>query len=365
MSRQTQAIIHADALLQNFKTLAYTAKQSQPMAVIKADAYGHGAVNVARILQHVSSRFAVAIMEEAVALREAGITAPIVVLEGAHQAKECEMAWQYNCILVMHCTEQLQWMQKCEAHKRPHIWLKVDSGMHRLGFPLKHIAQIVEQHQVLITKETTLVTHFASADDPDNDFTQTQMSAFKKSVASLSMPVSLANSPASVNWPSTQAQWNRLGIGIYGGKVTTAEPSESPDSAHLPHLLPAMTLRSSVIALRDIPANESVGYGQTWRATKPSKIATVAIGYADGYPRHCPNGTPVLIRGQRASLVGRVSMDMITIDVTHINNVSVGDVVELWGENISISEVAQHAGTIDYELMTRISSRVPRIVRYQ
>ena len=126
-----------------------------------------------------------------------------------------------------------------------------------------------------------------------------------------------------------------------------------------------MTLRSSVIALRDIPANESVGYGQTWRATKPSKIATVAIGYADGYPRHCPNGTPVLIRGQRASLVGRVSMDMITIDVTHINNVSVGDVVELWGENISISEVAQHAGTIDYELMTRISSRVPRIVRYQ
>ena len=359
MSRQTQAIIHADAVLQNFRTLASMAKQSQSMAVIKADAYGHGAVNVARILQHVSPRFAVAIIEEAVALREAGITVPIVVLEGAHQAKECEMAAQYDCILVMHSYEQLQWMQKCEASKRPHIWLKVDSGMHRLGFSVNDIEEVAAQNQSLLTNETTLVTHFASADDPDNDFTATQIATFETKVASLSLPVSLANSPASVNWPQSQAQWNRLGLGVYGGKVST----QSITSLKVP-LFPAMTLRSSVIALRDIDEGEGVGYGQTWRAQRPSKIATVGIGYADGYPRHCPNGTPVMIRGQRASLVGRVSMDMITIDVTHINNVTTGDTVELWGENISISEVASCAGTIDYELMTRVSSRVPRIVRY-
>ena len=335
------------------------AKHSQSMAVIKADAYGHGAINVARILQHVSPRFAVAIIEEAVALREAGITVPIVVLEGAHQAKECAMAAQYDCILVMHSYEQLQWMQKCEVSKRPHIWLKVDSGMHRLGFSTDDIAQVVAQHQSLLTNETTLVTHFASADDPDNHFTATQIAAFETKVASLSLPVSLANSPASVNWPQSQAQWNRLGLGVYGGKVST----QSITSTSV-QLFPAMTLRSSVIALRDIAEGEGVGYGQTWRAQKPSKIATVGIGYADGYPRHCPNGTPVMIRGQRASLVGRVSMDMITIDVTHINNVTTGDTVELWGENISISEVASCAGTIDYELMTRVSSRVPRIVRY-
>lgn len=329
------------------------------MAVIKADAYGHGAINVARILQHVSPRFAVAIIEEAVALREAGITVPIVVLEGAHQAKECAMAAQYDCILVMHSYEQLQWMQKCEVSKRPHIWLKVDSGMHRLGFSTDDIEEVVAQNQSLLTNETTLVTHFASADNPDNDFTATQIAAFETKVASLSLPVSLANSPASVNWPQSQAQWNRLGLGVYGGQVSTQSITGSAVQ-----LLPAMTLRSSVIALRDIAEGEGVGYGQTWRAQKPSKIATVGIGYADGYPRHCPNGTPVMIRGQRASLVGRVSMDMITIDVTHINNVTTGDTVELWGENISISEVASCAGTIDYELMTRVSSRVPRIVRY-
>ncbi|WP_269520919.1 alanine racemase [Alteromonas sp. BMJM2] len=359
MSRQTQAIIHADAVLRNFKTLSSMAKHSQSMAVIKADAYGHGAINVARILQHVSPRFAVAIIEEAVALREAGITVPIVVLEGAHQAKECAMAAQYDCILVMHSYEQLQWMQKCEASNRPHIWLKVDSGMHRLGFSVNDIEEVVAQNHSLLTQETNLVTHFASADDPDNDFTAIQMARFENKVASLSLPVSLANSPASVNWPQSQGHWNRLGLGVYGGKVST----QSFISSKVP-LFPAMTLRSSVIALRDIDEGEGVGYGQTWRAHKPSKIATVGIGYADGYPRHCPNGTPVMIRGQRASLVGRVSMDMITIDVTHINNVTTGDTVELWGENISISEVADCAGTIDYELMTRVSSRVPRIVRY-
>ena len=357
MSRQTQAIIHADALLHNFKQLSARAPTSQSMAVVKADAYGHGAVNVARILQHVSSRFAVAIIEEAIALRDAGIAAPIVVLEGAHQAKECQMAFQHNCILVMHCETQLQWLDACPKEKRPHIWLKADSGMHRLGFALDDMPNIVERYQHLLSDETVIATHFACADDVDNAFTQRQLDAFEKVVLPLNFPLSLANSPATVNWQDSHAKWNRLGLGVYGGKVSSIDVSGMS-------LMPAMTLRASILAVRDVPQGQGVGYGQTWTASKPSRIATVGIGYADGYPRHCPNGTPVMVRGQRAQLVGRVSMDMITIDVTDIANVTIGDMVELWGEHVAIDEVAKCAGTIDYELMTRVSQRVPRIVKY-
>ena len=357
MSRQTQAIIHADALLHNFKALAALAPSSQSMAVVKADAYGHGAVNVARILQHVSSRFAVAIIEEAIALRDAGISAPIVVLEGAHQAKECQMAFQHNCILVMHCEEQLAWLEQCPEQKRPHIWLKVDSGMHRLGFALSDIESITSRYRHLLSEQTVIATHFACADDVDNSFTKSQLAAFTQVVDKLGLPTSVANSPATVNWPASRNAWNRLGVGVYGGAVSTSQNVDV-------EIYPAMTLRSSVLAVRTVAAGEGIGYGQAWVASQPSKIATVGIGYADGYPRHCKNGTPVMIRGKRAYLAGRVSMDMITIDVTHIDNVVVGDEVELWGQNISVQEVADNADTIDYELMTRVSQRVPRIVKY-
>ena len=355
MSRQTQAIIHADAILSNFKLLAELAPTSRSMAVVKADAYGHGAVNVSRILQHVSPRFAVAIIEEAIALREAGITAPIVVLEGAHQAKECAMAAAHGCILVMHNQAQLEWMLACPEDRRPTIWLKADSGMHRLGFALNTLPSIVKQYASLITQDTVLVTHLACADDTSNDFTQKQLSAFLQIATQLALPVSIANSPATIKWPQSRGDWNRLGIAVYGGQPNTANVA----------LAPTMTLRSSIIALRDVPKGESVGYGQNWVAQKDSRIATVGIGYADGYPRHCPNGTPVAVNGERAGLAGRVSMDMITIDVTHISNVNIGDRVELWGENVPINEVAEAAGSIDYELLTRVSARVPRIVKYR
>ena len=357
MSRQTQSIIHADALLHNFKALAAIAPSSQSMAVVKADAYGHGAVNVARILQHVSSQFAVAIIEEAIALRDAGISAPVVVLEGAHQAKECQMAFQHNCILVMHCEEQLQWLNNCPENQRPHIWLKVDSGMHRLGFAISDIEDMTKKYRHLLSEQTVIATHFACADDVDNGFTASQLSAFKRVADAIGLPTSVANSPAIVNWPASRNAWNRLGVGVYGGAVSTANNVGV-------EIYPAMTLRSSILAVRTIAAGEGVGYGQRWVASKPSKIATVGIGYADGYPRHCKNKTPVMVRGKRAFLAGRVSMDMITIDVTHIDNVSVGDEVELWGQNVPIQEVAACADTIDYELMTRVSQRVPRIVKY-
>lgn len=326
------------------------------MAVIKADAYGHGAVNVARLLRDLSARFAVAIIEEAIALREAGIASPIVVLEGPHQPRECQLAQQNNCVMVMHSEQQLKWARECGAHERPDIWIKVDSGMHRLGFSLDETPTMLARYASVINRETVLVTHLASADDIHSDFTQRQLRAFKVISDASGLPVSIANSPAAIAWPQSRGDWNRLGVALFG--------SGPPSVAGSLVLRPAMTLRSSVIALREIPRGDAVGYGQTWTATRDSVIATVGIGYADGYPRHCPNGTPVMINGQRASLAGRVSMDMITIDVTDVPNVKPGDRVELWGEHIAIDEIADYAGTIGYELMTRVSARVPRIVRH-
>ena len=356
MSRQTQAIIHANAIIDNFHTLKRLAPHSQTMAVIKADAYGHGAVVVARLLHELSARFAVAIIEEAIALREAGISAPVVVLEGPHQRRECQLARQNNCVMVMHSEQQLKWASECTEDERPDIWIKVDSGMHRLGFSLEQTAVMLERYTAIFNHETVLVTHLASADDIDSDFTQCQLRAFKAISDAAGLPVSIANSPATIAWPQSRGDWNRVGIALFG--------SGPPSVAGNLTLKPAMTLHSSVIALHNVARGESVGYGQTWTATRDSVIATVGIGYADGYPRHCPNGTPVMINGQRASLAGRVSMDMITIDVTDVPEVKPGDRVELWGQHIAIDEVAEHAGTISYELMTRVSARVPRIVRH-
>lgn len=356
MSRQTQAIIHADAIVHNYKLLQAKAPKSRSMAVIKADAYGHGAVNVARLLRDISPRFAVAIIEEAVALREAGITAPIVVLEGPHQQRECALARFSDCIMVVHHRGQLEWLAALPEGQRPHIWFKVDSGMHRLGFAIDEVESVLREFHSLVTEETVLATHLACADDLDNPFTQQQLDAFNALRQRIDLPVSIANSPATLGWPQSQADWNRLGVAVFGSAPHVPEQAQ---------LKPAMTLRSSVMAVRTIEAGEYVGYGQNWQAARTSQIATVGIGYADGYPRHCPNGTPVAVNGQVAPLVGRVSMDMITVDVTDIPNVAPGDRVELWGEQVNIDLVAHHAGTIGYELMTRVSQRVPRIVRHR
>lgn len=355
MSRQTQAIIHADAIVNNYLALSSLAPNCESMAVIKANAYGHGAVSVARILRDHASHFVVAIIEEAITLREAGITSPVVVLEGAHQPKECALAYRNHCILVAHSEYQLQWLLACPKDQRPVVWIKVDTGMHRLGFSVQDLPTILSKYKSLITPESVLVTHFSSADDLDSDATFSQLRAFNHIVDTSGMAVSIANSPASILWPNCRQGWIRLGVGLYGSQ---------PEGGKI-DLKPAMTLRSSVIALRDIAPGESVGYGHIWTATTHSRIATIGIGYADGYPRHCANGTPVLVNGQRAQLVGRVSMDMITVDVTGLEQVAIGDKVELWGEHLSIDEVAQHANTISYELMTCVSARVPRIVKHR
>lgn len=353
MSRQTHAIIHTSAIQENFARLSALSTVGQTMAVIKADAYGHGAATVAHALKSLSERFAVAITEEALVLRDAGIDNPVVVLEGPHDEADCHLAFNNNCILVCHSKAQLEWVRACK--NKPVVWLKVDSGMHRLGFNPEDVVAIAKGFDDVLTPESVLVTHLACADDTHNAFSQEQIARFSTVVEQLNMPVSVANSPATIGWPASHGDWNRVGVAVYGGESMSLESGNS-----LP-LKPAMTLVSSVLAVRTIKAGEGVGYGQVWRAEKPSVIATVGIGYADGYPRHCPNGTPVLVNGVECPLVGRVSMDMITIDCSHVPNVQIGDSVELWGKHISIDRIAQCAGTISYELMTRVSPRVPRI----
>ncbi|NMH60141.1 alanine racemase [Alteromonas ponticola] len=355
MSRQTQAVIHADALIHNFEVISALTPASKIMAVIKADAYGHGAVNVAKILQGRCQCYAVAISEEALILREAGIQEPIVIFEGAHQKYECEEAARLNCTLVAHNQQQLEWLMQTPASQRPPVWFKIDTGMHRLGFDVADVDTIMTTYAELVTAHSVLVTHLASADDLSNAFTQQQLNTFTALQQRFPLHSSIANSPATLGWPGARGTWNRIGMGLFGG-------GPLPQNEELPELLPAMTLQASVMSLRTIACGESVGYGQAWVASRKSVIATVSIGYADGYPRHCPNGTPTFVRGKRAPLVGRVSMDMLTIDVTDIADVELGDVVELWGRQVSITEVAELAGTISYELMTRLSTRVPRLI---
>lgn len=357
------ALIHIDlaALRANYAFAKSLVPGKQVIAVVKADAYGHGAVGIALALQQEVDLFAVSCLEEGMELRDAGVTAPILLLEGCFSADELSLVNQYDFQLVLHNTRQLEEFLAAPLSKPCHIWLKIDSGMHRLGFEL---AQVESAYKRLKTSKNVakivLMTHLASADQLASDFTSMQLARYEKAIAPIlaleegKVEQSIANSAALLGWPQTRVDWNRPGILIYG----LSPFEQSHELAQ--QLVPVMTLRSKVISLRNIATGESVGYGNTWSALRPSKIATVAIGYGDGYPRNAKSGTPVLINGQLARLAGRVSMDMISVDVSDIDEVKLGDEVILWGKDLSVAEVAQCADTISYEVLTRMPTRVRR-----
>ena len=230
--------------------------------------------------------------------------------------------------------------------------------MHRVGIAPSEVPLLAAKYASLFNHDSVLMTHFSAADDEKSTFTLTQMQLFESVAQQLGWPVSIANSPATLAWPVTRRDWNRYGIAMYGGQALSKPSSKEAEISAV------MTLNAAVIGIREIAKGESVGYGQTWVAKRKSVIATLGIGYADGYPRHCPTGTPVLINNKRCSLVGRVSMDMITVDITDAGKVELGQHAELWGQNLPISEIANKAKTITYELMTRISSRVPRVYEH-
>jgi alanine racemase len=358
ISRNTQAVIDLDALVKNYQYIDSLAINSNTIAVIKADGYGHDASQVAHALSSYVTLFAVGFIDEALALRADGITTPVLILEGPFKESDFEIAQKNNFSLMLHSDFQIDWLTSLNTEYSADIWLKVDTGMNRLGFHVEQVNDVVSTLTAERKNKLVLCSHFSTAEQIDISKPIEQLSKLKRLVALHHCQFSMANSAGILNWPQSHGDHTRLGLALYGispiGKVAISQP-----------LIPVMTLQADIIAIHTIKNGETVGYGDTWQAKRPSIIATVAIGYADGYPRNAKSGTPVFINGHVAPLVGRVSMDMITVDITDLTtivDVSIGDSVELWGKNISIDTVAINSDTINYELLTRVSKRVPKVV---
>jgi alanine racemase len=355
--RPNQALVDLDALRHNARHARALAPASQLMAVVKANAYGHGIGPAGLALEPLVDALAVACTEEAQALRAAGVTAPIALLEGAFSADEVGFAQRENCWLTVDNEQQLHWLEQASLPAPVTVWLKIDTGMHRLGMAPAEVGSAYRRLRACpnVADGIVLCTHFASADQLASDQTRNQLAAFAAACRGIEAPRSTANSPALLAWPQAHLDWVRPGYMLYGNSPFD---HDHPNTAALRHV---MTLKSAVISVREVAAGEAVGYGASWVARRTSRVATVTIGYGDGYPRRAANGTPVLVNGRRAPLAGRVSMDMITVDVTDVGNVAIGDEVILWGPQLPAAEVARHADTIGYELTTRMPARTPRV----
>jgi alanine racemase len=350
------ATVDAAALRHNLAVVRERAPRSRVMAVIKANAYGHGLAAAARAL-HAADAFAVARVEEGLALRAAGINKTVVLLEGVFGREQIAAAAAADFDLVVHSLEQVELLRGAEfaAPNRFTVWLKLDTGMNRLGLNEAAFAQALETLRSLpsVRQPVKLMTHLASADEPQLATTANQLARFAAATRSLPGERSVANSAGLLNFADARADWVRPGLLLYG--VSPMADRTGSDYG----LRPAMTLQSRIIAVKDVAAGEQVGYGGVWTARRPTRLAVAAIGYGDGYPRSLGAGTPVLVNGRRALLAGRVSMDMTSIDVTDIEPPPrLADRVVLWGEGLAVEEIARHAETIPYELLCGISQRV-------
>jgi alanine racemase len=349
------ATVDLSAIRHNLARVREYAPRSKVMAAIKADGYGHGAVPVACALQEAGvDAFAVACLEEALSLRQgAALTAPITLLEGVLSLDEAEQAASLGFQLVVHDHWQLQLLQRLPAATPLTLWFKLDSGMHRLGFPLADAPELLSALQ--LRPAWTLagwITHLACADEADNPMTLRQVNAFDHALQGSPGMRSIANSAGLIAWPQTRADWVRPGLMLYG-----ASPLPGRTGADL-GLRPAMCVESRLIAVHQLERGETVGYGATFRCPERMRVGVVAVGYADGVHRILPTGAPVLIHGRRAPIVGRVSMDMITIDLRGLPQAAVGDAVMLWGPGLPAEEVAGWAGTLAYELFCGLTNRV-------
>ena len=353
MTALVSATVEAAALRHNLAVVRRLAPNSRVMAVIKANAYGHGLVAVARALDGADA-FAVARLEEGVSLRQAGISAPIVLLEGVFDAEQLEAAARFGFELVVHIPEQIEFLRHAPGGATFRIWLKLDSGMNRLGLkgPQFAAAAAALASLACVRQPIRLFTHLACADEPRLAATTEQLERFGAATRGMTGERSVANSAGLLGCPGAQAEWVRPGLLLYG-------VSPLPGSTGSDHgLRPAMTLRSRIIAVKDVAIGEQVGYGGRWTAQRATRLAIAAVGYGDGYPRSLGSGAPVLVNGVRAALAGRVSMDMIGIDVTDLDAPARGDAVILWGEGLPVEEIARRSGTIPYELLCGISQRV-------
>ena len=345
MSRPAIAHIRLDAFRHNYR-VAKQAHSGKALAVIKANAYGHGAVHCAKAIEGEADGFAVACLEEALQLREAGLPEPILLLEGFFEAIELPEIVANDLWIVVHAQWQVETLLAAKLAKPLHVWLKMDSGMHRVGLPPDEYVQAYERlknHKNVV--KIVLMTHFANADNVSSNHTLQQIETFQNTTQGLSAEISLANSAAILGWKQAKCDWTRPGIMLYG-----ADPLMKADAK----LKPVMQLTSKIISISNVKQGESIGYGSIFTAERDTVVGVVACGYADGYPRSAVTGTPIAVDGKMTRLIGRVSMDMLFVDLTDIPNATIGSQVELWGNQVSANAVATSAGTIAYELFCNV-----------
>ncbi|ABB75408.1 alanine racemase [Nitrosospira multiformis ATCC 25196] len=356
MSRPIQALIDPAALERNLAIVRRHAPRSRVMAVIKADAYGHGLLCAAEALAEAEG-FALLELDAAVRLREAGYRQTILLLEGFFDIDELSWIEQYRLSTVVHHPEQLAMLEAVRRRATLDVFLKLNSGMNRLGFtPTEFPAALEHLKANPAVRQITLMTHFACADEPDrNDSIAAQLQCFNLAAGGRYMPRSLANSAAILRFPEAHADWVRPGIMLYGSSPLAHTTAEQLG------LQPAMTVSSRIISVQTLRPNDGVGYGHAFRAGSSMRVGIVAGGYADGYPRHAPTGTPVLVKGRRTRIVGRISMDMLHVDLSEIEDAGVGSPVTLWGRGMPVDEVARAAGTLGYELLCAIAPRMQRV----
>ncbi|NLS13468.1 alanine racemase [Vibrio sp. SM6] len=354
------ASIDLAALEHNLARLSELAPHSKMIAVVKANAYGHGLRYVADTAKRADA-FGVARIEEALQLRANGIVQPILLLEGFYSASDLRVLVTNNIQTVVHCEEQLRDLEAAQLETPVVVWLKIDSGMHRLGVRPEQFDDFVARlHQCNnVAKPLRYMSHFGCADELQSAVTTEQLSQFLALTEGCQGDRTLAASAGILAWPKSHLEWVRPGIIMYGVSPFAEQSAEQLG------FKPVMTLKSHLIAVRDVKAGESVGYGGIWRSERDTKVGVVAIGYGDGYPRTAPNGTPVWINGRKVPLAGRVSMDMLTVDLGPEAADRVGDEAILWGSALPSEEVAQHIGTIAYELVTKLTARVAMEYTYE
>tara|TARA_R110002110_G_scaffold400317_1_gene616627 strand:+ start:44855 stop:45937 length:1083 start_codon:yes stop_codon:yes gene_type:complete len=356
--RRAWAEINLQALQHNYQVVRAYAPKSKILAMLKANAYGHGLVYVAKALKEADA-FGVASMDEALVLRQAGLTNPIFLMEGFFQSDALDLLQDCQLTTVIHNFEQMKALQDSQFEKPVPVWLKVNTGMNRLGFhPDDFLAVYQQLKKIKAVDLQGVMTHFPQADDLDCDMTKKQINQFNAMLMGLTehnrLQKSLANSAGIMAWPNSHQDWVRPGLMLYG-----ASPVMNQSSSHL-NLKPVMQLFAEVIAIQSVAPGQTVGYGGTWKAQTKSKVAVVSIGYGDGYPWHAQTGTPVLINDKICKTVGRPSMDMLTADVSHMTDIAIGDKVTLWGQNLPIEVIAKSGNTISYEIFCRLTERVSR-----
>ncbi|MGH8529625.1 MAG: alanine racemase [Nevskiales bacterium] len=350
---RAQAEIDLRALPHNLARVRACAPGAKVMAAVKANGYGHGAAQVARTLSDAGCEaFAVATVAEGQQLRQAGIAQPVIVLNGVLGADDLYLAVELGLRPVVHDFVQLERIEQADCARGMDVWVKLDTGMHRLGLACASVPEVAARLQRAGVRIAGWMTHLACADEPAHPLTLQQIECFRAATAARPEPKSIANSAGILAWPQSHTEWVRPGIMLYGA-------SPMPELGAADHQLkPVMSLSAPILAMRQLRRGEGIGYGQGWRAPEDMPVGVLALGYGDGYPRQAQPGTPIWIKGSRTQLIGRVSMDLIALDLRGCGVVAAGDRAELWGKNLSADEVARHCATVGYDLFCGLTRRV-------